>query len=117
MDQHVLDRSALLDHCRQDRAFAAQLTRTFLHLLPDYRAAVQQAARDANRDALRYHAHRLKGALTTLYAQAAAEAAGILEQAATDGEELEPQLATLEHELQRLQDEAEAFLEWLDSGK
>ena len=109
-DGAVLDRVALLERADHDPELLLDLVETFRveseRLLADIRDAL--ARRDA--DALTRPAHALKGALATLAAGAAAEAARRLEAIARlgDMQPADDAYATLERELRRLEPELTA---------
>ncbi|HEY7700218.1 MAG TPA: response regulator, partial [Vicinamibacteria bacterium] len=107
----VLDREAAMGRASGDPALLAELTGIFLEETPETLRRIEQAfeARDAK--AIERLAHRLKGALLTLAAPAAAEAALDLESAAAAGSEnaLREALDGLRLEVSRLEGELKSL--------
>jgi HPt (histidine-containing phosphotransfer) domain-containing protein len=106
----VHDRAAALVRASGDRALLDELTRIFLEENPDTLRRIEQAlgARDAK--AVERLANRLKGALLTLAAPAAAEAALALETSGTaeSFQRLRREVSRLEDELKHLALEGKA---------
>ncbi len=100
----VHDRDSAMARTSGDRALLDELTRIFLEETPETLRKIEQAleARDAR--AVERLAHRLKGALLTLAAPAAAEAALDLETTGTEESyrRLRREVARLEEELKSL---------------
>ncbi|MGH9390465.1 MAG: response regulator, partial [Vicinamibacteria bacterium] len=111
----VLDRETALGRASGDRALLAELTGIFLEETPETLLRIEQALEARDAKAIERLAHRLKGALLTLAAPAAAEAALALETAAGGGpegasreafERLRQEVSRLEEELKSLALEA-----------
>jgi signal transduction histidine kinase/DNA-binding response OmpR family regulator len=103
----VLDRDEAIRRASGDRALLAELTGIFLEETPETLSKIEQALEARDAKAIERLAHRLKGALLTLAAPAAAKAALELENAA-DGtareafERLRREVSRLEEELKSL---------------
>lgn len=110
----VLDRETAIGRASGDRALLAELTGIFLEETPETLSRVEQALEAGDAKAIERLAHRLKGALLTLAAPAAAQAALELETAARAGPEgagkafdrLRQEVSRLEEELKSLALEA-----------
>jgi CheY-like chemotaxis protein/HPt (histidine-containing phosphotransfer) domain-containing protein len=110
----VLDRETAIGRASGDRALLAELTGIFLEETPETLSRVEQALEARDAKAIERLAHRLKGALLTLAAPAAAQAALELETAASAGPEsagkafdrLRQEVSRLEEELKSLALEA-----------
>ncbi len=81
----VLDRETAFRRASFDRALLAEITGIFLEETPETLLRVEQALEAQDLKAIERLAHRLKGALLTLAAPAAAQAALDLENAASGG--------------------------------
>jgi signal transduction histidine kinase/CheY-like chemotaxis protein/HPt (histidine-containing phosphotransfer) domain-containing protein len=103
----VLDREAAMGRASGDRALLAELTGIFLEETPETLRRIEQAVEARDAKAIERLAHRLKGALLTLAAPAAAEAALELETAAGAGPEdaAREALDRLRREVSRLEEE------------
>jgi signal transduction histidine kinase/CheY-like chemotaxis protein len=97
----VHDRAAALARASGDRALLDELTRIFLEENPDTLRRIEQALEARDSMAVERLAHRLKGALLTLAAPAAAEAALGLETSGTaeSFQRLRREVSKLEDEL------------------
>ena len=111
----VLDRETAIGRASGDRALLAELTGIFLEETPETLSKILQALETGDAKAVERLAHRLKGALLTLAAPAAAKAALHLETAAGGGPEdasrqafdrLRLEVSRLEEELRSLALEA-----------
>jgi signal transduction histidine kinase/CheY-like chemotaxis protein/HPt (histidine-containing phosphotransfer) domain-containing protein len=100
----AIDRDAALASVGGDRALLADLVRVFEEESPQRLAAVRDAITRRDGAAVALNAHALKGALGTLGARPAADAAWRLEQLGRAGalDQLEPACRSLEQELARL---------------
>jgi len=107
----VLDRETAFLRASGDRALLAELTGIFLEETPETLLRVEQALEAQDLKAIERLAHRLKGALLTLAAPAAAKAALELETAASSGtggatreafDRLRREVSRLEEELKGL---------------
>lgn len=104
----VLDREAAMGRASGDRALLAELTRIFLEETPETLRRIELALDETDSRSVERLAHRLKGALLTLAAPAAAAAALSLESAANPEsareafERLRVEVARLEEELKSL---------------
>jgi two-component system, sensor histidine kinase and response regulator len=111
----VLDRETAIGRASGDRALLAELTGIFLEETPETLSKIEKAFETGDAKAVERLAHRLKGALLTLAAPAAAKAALDLETAAGGGPEdasrqafdrLRLEVSRLEEELRSLALEA-----------
>jgi signal transduction histidine kinase/CheY-like chemotaxis protein len=111
----VLDRETAIGRASGDRALLAELTGIFLEETPETLSRIEEALEARDAKAIERLAHRLKGALLTLAAPAAAQAALELETAADGDPEgarreafdrLRQEVSRLEEELKSLALEA-----------
>jgi len=82
----VFDKQELLDQLDGDLVFAGQLVNAFLSKCPRHLSQIQSAIRNNNPGLLRQEAHALKGALATLRADRATDAARRIEDIARSGD-------------------------------
>jgi PAS domain S-box-containing protein len=111
----VMDRNLALARVDGDESLLGDLARLFLEESPKMLAAVQQAVSAKDAERLQRAAHSLKGAVSTLAAQKAFDAALKLERLGRAGDlgEAERAYAALESQIERLR----AVLETLGAGK
>ena len=111
----VLDRETAIVRAGGDRALLTELTGIFLEETPETLSRIERALEARDTKAIERLAHRLKGALLTLAAPAAAQAALELETAAASGpvgasrdafDRLRHEVARLEEDLKSLALEA-----------
>jgi CheY-like chemotaxis protein/HPt (histidine-containing phosphotransfer) domain-containing protein len=111
----ILDRETAISRASGDRALLAELTGIFLGETPETLSRIEQALEARDGKAVERLAHRLKGALLTLAAPSAAQAALELESAASSAPEgaageafdrLRREISRLEEELRSLALEA-----------
>ncbi len=107
----ALDRAVLLDRVDGDRALLTELTAIFRETGDSLLEGIREAAQAPDPTALARAAHRLRGALGTLAARPAAEAALQVEAAAQAGDlpGARKALESLERELERLRPELAAL--------
>ncbi|HJS73691.1 MAG TPA: response regulator, partial [Vicinamibacteria bacterium] len=100
----VHDRDSAMARASGDRALLDELTRIFLEENPETLRRIEQALETRDANAVERLAHRLKGALLTLAAPRAAEAALELETAGTaeSFQRLRREVSRLEEELKTL---------------
>jgi HPt (histidine-containing phosphotransfer) domain-containing protein len=103
----VLDREEAIRRASGDRALLAELTGIFLEETPETLSKIELALEARDAKAIERLAHRLKGALLTLAAPAAARAALELENAA-DGAPREA-FDRLRREVSRLEEELKSL--------
>lgn len=112
----ILDRKTLLNSYENDKPFIEELSNMFFDSLDDYMRPIHDSIESGNNEELQNSAHKIKGALSSLFATAAFSAAYALEQIGTDGEltkandaeaKLNFELARLRIALQELIDEPE----------
>ena len=98
------DRSAALEGLGGDEELLAEVIELFLEEYPKQRATIREAVKSGDRETAHRTTHTLMGALGSLHADPAVEAARALEAAAEtdDGERLREALRTLEREVERL---------------
>jgi signal transduction histidine kinase/CheY-like chemotaxis protein len=112
----VLDRETAISRTSGDRSLLTELTGIFLEETPDTLRRIEQALEADDSRGIERLAHRLKGALLTLAAPAAAQAALELETAAAEGPKatraafgrLRDEVSRLEEELKSLTCEPKA---------
>jgi HPt (histidine-containing phosphotransfer) domain-containing protein len=111
----VMDRNLALARVDGGEALLADLARLFLEESPNLLSAVQQAVSAKDAERLQRGAHSLKGAVATLAAQRAFDAALRLERLGRAGDlaEAENAYAALESQIERLR----SMLESLVAGK
>ena len=111
----VMDRNLALACVDSDEGLLADLAKLFLEESPKMLAAVQEAVSGHDAGRLQRAAHSLKGAVSTLAAQKAFDAALRLESLGRAGDlvEAEKAYAALESEIERLR----SMLEHLGAGK
>jgi CheY-like chemotaxis protein len=100
----ILDETALLEECDNDRKFLGRMVEIFDRDSGERLPRLREAVRSGNADAVKQEAHALKGGVGTFYAKAAYETAYALEKMGADGNlgEAEAALRTLERQLQSL---------------
>ena len=110
-----MDRNLALACVDSDEGLLADLAKLFLEESPKMLAAVQEAVSGHDAGRLQRAAHSLKGAVSTLAAQKAFDAALRLESLGRAGDlvEAEKAYAALESEIERLR----SMLEHLGAGK
>ncbi|MBI4964579.1 MAG: response regulator [Desulfomonile tiedjei] len=82
----ALDKSALMNQVGGDEGFVRQLAVLFLKESHDQLSALEQCVKDRDADGIARYSHSLKGALGSLHAARAAQAALELEQLARRGD-------------------------------
>jgi signal transduction histidine kinase/DNA-binding response OmpR family regulator len=102
----VLDREAGLNHAGGDVQLYANVLTVFRQDVPRQRDTIARSLETLDRNTLQRSSHSLKGALRTLGADRAADAARRLEEVVSHGESIAIQQAfsALDHELQLLLD-------------
>jgi len=107
----VLDRETAIGRASGDRELLAELARIFLEETPETLSRIEEALEARDAKAIERLAHRLKGALLTLAAPAAAEVALELETAAGGGSEgvLREAFERLRREVSRLEEELKSL--------
>jgi signal transduction histidine kinase/DNA-binding response OmpR family regulator len=103
----VFDRETAFGRANGDRSLLAELSGIFLEETPEALSRIEQALEAGDKESIARLAHRLKGALLTLAAPAAAKAALDLETAVGD------ELGAARSALARLRDEVEKLEEEL----
>ncbi len=108
----VLDRETAIGRASGDRELLAELARIFLEETPETLSRIEEALEARDAKAIERLAHRLKGALLTLAAPAAAEVALELETAACGGPEGAPRevFDRLRQEVSRLEEELKSLV-------
>ena len=109
----IFDSQTALRNTEEDRAMLSRAVRIFLDDCPPQLDAIQAAIERGDVSALARIAHRMKGGLEAVAAEAAAEAARRVEALAADGDLPASRLAVvgLRHELDRLAPVLQSLLE------
>jgi len=105
----VLEQETAIVRASGDRALLAELTGIFLEETPETLSRIELALEAQDAQAIERLAHRLKGALLTLAAPAAARAALELETAAGAGSVTPEALDRLRHEVGRLEEKLKSL--------
>jgi len=109
----IIDREYLYENVGRDPALLREIIDLFFESSGDIVAGIHAAVRKADHEALRRDAHQLKGSLANVGAQAAAEAARVLEAIGRNGvlSGIEEAVHTLDREMERLEPELRALAE------
>jgi HPt (histidine-containing phosphotransfer) domain-containing protein len=109
----ILDRNYLFDNLGRDRGLLREIVGLFFESSGEILEAIHVDVRQADHEALRRDAHQLRGALANVGAQAAAEAALVLETIGRNGalSGIEDALGTLDLEMDRLTPELRSLAE------
>jgi HPt (histidine-containing phosphotransfer) domain-containing protein len=107
----ILDRNYLFDNVGRDPELLREIVDLFFQSSGEILEAIHVDVRRADHEALRRDAHQLKGALANVGAQAAAEAAMVLETIGRNGvlSGIEGALGTLDREMERLTPELQSM--------
>lgn len=109
----VLDRDALIELLDGNPNLILTVIDSFLNDCPDYMVAIREAVEEKDAERLMREAHSLKGAVGSLRAEPASEAAQVLEEMGRSGDftGAEAALETLEDEIGRLKAELRVLRE------
>ncbi|MBZ0269307.1 Hpt domain-containing protein [bacterium] len=107
----ILDREYLFNIVGQDPELLREIVDLFFESSSEIVEGIHAAVRNADHEALYRDAHQLKGSLANVGAQAAAEAARVLELIGRNGvlSGIEDALSTLDREMERLTPELRAL--------